>query len=616
MSGPLVVYGAYGYTGELVARRAVERGLTPVLAGRDSEPLANLARELSCPWRAFPLSDPESLRRGIAGAGAVLHCAGPFVDTARPMAEACIDERVHYLDITGEIPVFEALLAMGPAAQNAGVMLLPGAGFDIVPSDCLAAHLVRRLPAARSLVLAIAALDRISRGTARTMLAHAGAAGAFRSAAPAKRTFDLGAGRVTGVAVPWADTFTAPRSTGVPDVTVYLAANLATRAMLAVAPAMAPLLASRTVREAVAALMTRGERGPGPEERAGRTAIYGEALDASGRRVASIQRHPEGYALTALVGDRDRGARPARRGEAGLADAVDGVRAGPRPRGSGRGARGPLGGRGPSPSERPQRREPEARLAAREARAPEGRCEIAHGVPLRPREEAPGPQGGPERLLDPRELGVGRAGGPRTRGRGRRLDPRATELPCVHEHRLREVQGGLLRRGRDRGEGVAAIHLGVREPAPLVAEHDRGRPLPGAGERLARDLLRREPPLAADAPRGRGDHPGAVGDRLVERRDDPRAVEEVLGVDRDAARGGEVVGPERGDRPVLEAEVPHHARDGAQVFGVPRPDEDDPHDAACYRDPGRSPRSTAPPSPAGGDPRLVIPWSRSIAGWR
>ncbi len=302
MPGPLVVYGAYGYTGERVARRAVERGLSPVLAGRDSEPLARLARELGCAWRAFPLTDPESLRRGISGASGVIHCAGPFASTARPMAEACVDERVHYLDITGERVVFEALLAMGPAARNAGVMLLPGAGFDVVPSDCLAAHLVRRLPGTRSLVLAIAGLDRQSRGTARTMLAHAGSARGYRpGAAPAKRTFDLGAGRVTGVAVPWADTFTAPRSTGVADVTVYLVANVAFRALLAAAPVVSPLLGSRTIREAVATVMTRGERGPSGDDAEARSAVYGEALDASGRRVASIVRGPGGYALTALA---------------------------------------------------------------------------------------------------------------------------------------------------------------------------------------------------------------------------------------------------------------------------------------------------------------------------
>lgn len=302
MTSPLLVYGAYGYTGELVARRAAERGLAPVLAGRHSEPLARLARALGCEWRAFPLSDAEALRRGIRGAGAVVHCAGPFVHTARPMAEACIDERVHYLDLTGEIPVFEELLAIGPAAQQAGVMLLPGAGFDIVSSDCLAAHLVRRLPGARSIVLALAGLDRLSRGTARTVLEQGSRRIPMPPGAPPTRRFDLGYGPRTAVAVPWADTWTAPRSTGVPEVTVYLVAGAAVRWLARAAPWTAPLFGSRTVRDAAAALITGGERGPTPEDRASRRAIVqGEATDASGRRVAARLLLPDGYTFTALA---------------------------------------------------------------------------------------------------------------------------------------------------------------------------------------------------------------------------------------------------------------------------------------------------------------------------
>ena len=200
MSGPLLVYGAYGYTGELVARRALERGLAPVLAGRDSEQLVKVARALGCEWRAFPLSDPDALRRGVRGAGAVVHCAGPFSRTARPMAEACLDERVHYLDLTGEIPVFESLLALSPAARNVGVMLLPGAGFDVVPTDCLAAHLVRRLPGAQTITLALSGLDRVSRGTARTMLEGAAAVrGAARARPrPARSTSGSGPSRRSG----------------------------------------------------------------------------------------------------------------------------------------------------------------------------------------------------------------------------------------------------------------------------------------------------------------------------------------------------------------------------------------------------------------------------------
>jgi short subunit dehydrogenase-like uncharacterized protein len=302
MPGHLVVYGAYGYTGELVARRAVERGLSPVLAGRDSEPLARLARELGCEWRAFPLSDPEALRRGIAGAAAVLHCAGPFVRTAQPMAEACVEERVHYVDLTGEIPVFEALLALGPGAASAGVMLLPGAGFDIVPTDCLLAHLVRRLPGARSLALLVGGLDRLSRGTARTVLEHAGAPPRPRSAAPATRTFDVGGRRVPAVAVPWADTFTAPRSTGVEDVATYVPGGLGMRAFLRAAPLLAPVLEARLLRDAAVALLTGGERGPSAADRAARgSLVHGEAVDAAGARATSTLRGPNPYALTALA---------------------------------------------------------------------------------------------------------------------------------------------------------------------------------------------------------------------------------------------------------------------------------------------------------------------------
>jgi hypothetical protein len=88
------------------------------------------------------------------------------------MAEACLRQGAHYLDVTGEAVVFEALRARDAAARAAGVMLLPGAGFDVVPSDCLAAALAARLPDATRLDLAFLALGGVSRGTALTALEH------------------------------------------------------------------------------------------------------------------------------------------------------------------------------------------------------------------------------------------------------------------------------------------------------------------------------------------------------------------------------------------------------------------------------------------------------------
>jgi short subunit dehydrogenase-like uncharacterized protein len=139
-----LIYGANGYTGALTAQMAVERGMRPILAGRNTAAVGALAQRLGLAARSAALDDPQALDRMLAGCHAVLHCAGPFVHTAKPMADACLRNGVHYLDITGEISVFEALAARYAEARSAGVMLLPGAGFDVVPSDCLAAHLNRR----------------------------------------------------------------------------------------------------------------------------------------------------------------------------------------------------------------------------------------------------------------------------------------------------------------------------------------------------------------------------------------------------------------------------------------------------------------------------------------
>ncbi len=125
-----MIYGATGYTGTLIAREAVARGERPILAGRSAEKLEPLARELQCEWRAFDLAAPN-----LDGVDLVLHCAGPFLHTSKPMVRACLDAGVHYVDITGEIAVFESVLRRNDEAVQRGVTLLPGAGFDVVPTD-------------------------------------------------------------------------------------------------------------------------------------------------------------------------------------------------------------------------------------------------------------------------------------------------------------------------------------------------------------------------------------------------------------------------------------------------------------------------------------------------
>jgi short subunit dehydrogenase-like uncharacterized protein len=241
---------------------------------------------------------------------AVLHCAGPFSRTSQPMADACLRNGAHYLDITGELQVFEALAARDAEAQRAGVMLMPGVGFDVVPSDCLAAHLKRKFPDATRLTLAFHGLGRISHGTATTMVEKIGQGGAVRRdgkivsvpAAWRSREIDFGRGPVTATTIPWGDVATAYYSTGIPNIEVYSVIPSPVREMMVMSRYVGWLLTTAPAQMLLKALVDAQPAGPTDEERErGKTLLYGEATDAAGNRVAARQTGPEGYTLTALA---------------------------------------------------------------------------------------------------------------------------------------------------------------------------------------------------------------------------------------------------------------------------------------------------------------------------
>ena len=176
-----LIYGSYGYTGQLITELAVQQGLKPVLAGRDETRLRSQAEALKLEYRAFSLDDTPALYSALRDVEGVLHCAGPFVHTFQQMAEACLVTRRHYLDISGEILGFEALAKLDDDAKRAEIMLLPGAGFDVVPSDCLAMHLKKRLLSATHLRLYIRSVrGGFSRGTARSAIENMQRGGMIR----------------------------------------------------------------------------------------------------------------------------------------------------------------------------------------------------------------------------------------------------------------------------------------------------------------------------------------------------------------------------------------------------------------------------------------------------
>lgn len=310
MTGRFLLYGANGYTGELTARAAAARGLKPVLAGRNRAALEPLAQELGLPLRNFGLDEPKAVDEGLAGVDAVLHCAGPFSRTARPMVEACLRTKTHYLDITGEIPVFESMAARDAVAKAAGVMLLPGAGFDVVPSDCLAAHLERRLPAATHLALAFFSSAGWSRGTATTMIENIDKGGLVRRdgklvpVPPAwkTRSIDFGRGPRPCLTIPWGDVSTAYYSTGIPNIEVYMAAPWGMRVGMKLSRPFAMLLGSAPVQRLLKARVRSGPAGPSADARArAKAVLWGEVTGGGDGRASARLLAPEGYTLTVLT---------------------------------------------------------------------------------------------------------------------------------------------------------------------------------------------------------------------------------------------------------------------------------------------------------------------------
>jgi short subunit dehydrogenase-like uncharacterized protein len=201
---------------------------------------------------------------------------------------------------------------MDEEAKRAGIMLLPGTGFDVVPSDCLAAHLKSRCPEATHLELAFRGRGGgVSHGTAKTMAENVHRGGVVRRdgkleqvpAAWKTRMIDFGDGRPAHcMSIPWGDVVTAYKSTGIPNIMVYMGVPKGAARMLRLARPLLPLVGMRPVQNMIKKRIEAGPAGPDDEARAtAHTDLWGEVRAADGQTAVSRLRTPESYTLTARM---------------------------------------------------------------------------------------------------------------------------------------------------------------------------------------------------------------------------------------------------------------------------------------------------------------------------
>jgi short subunit dehydrogenase-like uncharacterized protein len=305
----VLIYGANGYTGELIARFAKDFAIEPIVAGRTEATVVEVARKYNLPYNIFSLDDKDALHNALKHIAVVIHAAGPFNKTAKQMVEACIATGTHYMDINGDISVFEFIKRYDDKAKAANVMLLPGSGFDVVPTDCLALHLKNQLPNATHLEIAF--LPRggggLSHGTATTMASKAGEGGCARENGAITRKqlghkgrwIDVNNKRIFAMAIPWGDVSTAHVSTGIPNITTYTAMKPSVYRMLKFQFLFNWLLRTQWMRNIIQNKINQRPAGPSDEQRAkGKTYVWACVKNAKGeQRNASIQTS-DGYTVT------------------------------------------------------------------------------------------------------------------------------------------------------------------------------------------------------------------------------------------------------------------------------------------------------------------------------
>jgi len=305
----LLIYGANGYTGKLIVDYAIQQGFRPIVAGRNKAAIAAMADDKDLPARIFDLASVEQITNNLKDIDVVIHCAGPFSQTAAPMMQACLNSHTHYTDITGEIDVFEHAQALNGAAQEAGIVLCPGVGFDVIPTDCLASQLKDKMPTATHLALGFDSGSAMSPGTAKTSVEGLGAGGKVRAdneiiSVPLgykTRKIDFGNGEKNAVTIPWGDISTAFHSTRIPNIEVYIPISPRGAKRMQRLNAFRWLLGLNFVQNFLKNKAGKSSRGPNAEQRAKlKTYIWGEVKNNCGEIISARFETANGYELTYL----------------------------------------------------------------------------------------------------------------------------------------------------------------------------------------------------------------------------------------------------------------------------------------------------------------------------
>jgi short subunit dehydrogenase-like uncharacterized protein len=305
----IILYGANGYTAKLILDEMRTRGIIPVIAGRSIYAINALADKYKLSPQIFSLKDYQVVKNNLQGTHTLLNCAGPFSETAEKLMDACMETKTNYLDVTGEIKIFEAAWKRNEKAKEVGITILPGVGFDVITTDCISKKLKEEMPEANFLRIGIASKkSKISRGTLISAINQFGEDCIIRESGnliPIRwgsrtRTIDFGLFRSDTIAVQWGDVCNAFYSTGIPNIEAYLSLPSVLIKLLKKSELFKKFVSSEFLKQNLIKFVSRRIKGPDQKQRnKAEIFIWGEVENTKGEKLEQVYEFPDGYALTA-----------------------------------------------------------------------------------------------------------------------------------------------------------------------------------------------------------------------------------------------------------------------------------------------------------------------------
>ncbi len=307
----IIIYGSYGYTGELIVEESLSKNFSILLAGRNEQRLKIQSEKTGYPYKAIDLNHHTALVELLKEGEVLVNAAGPFKNTASQMVEACIEAKTHYLDINGDISIFELIKTYGYKAKYAGIMLMSGTGFDVVPTDCIAVKLKNKMPDAISLKIAFANIEGgVSHGTASTVASRLGEKAVRRvdgklvpiALGKNGMWIDFGEKKLFAMSIPWGDISTAYVSTGIPNIESFMSVKPKVYKALKFQGLVNWLLKTQVVRKIIQKKIDSKPAGPNFEERKkSYSLVWAEVKNKKGETLSARIKTPEAYNLTATA---------------------------------------------------------------------------------------------------------------------------------------------------------------------------------------------------------------------------------------------------------------------------------------------------------------------------